>query len=67
MTFRQKTRISEDVNLKAEKLMVLLLPNVLWNRRLRKYVKSYKQERYYSAKLLCEEANVIFTIGIKKQ
>jgi hypothetical protein len=36
--------------------MVLLLPNILWLKWLRKYVKCYKQERYYNAELLCEEA-----------
>jgi hypothetical protein len=38
--------------------------NVLWHQRVGKYVKSYKQERYYNAELLCEEADVIFTIVI---
>jgi hypothetical protein len=28
---------------------------VLWHKRLRKYVKCYKQERFYNAELPCEE------------
>jgi hypothetical protein len=47
--------------------MVLLLPNVLWHKRLQKYMKCYKQERFYKAELLCEEADVIFTLCIKKK
>jgi hypothetical protein len=46
--------------------MVLLLPNVLWHQRLGKYARSYKQERYYNAELLCEEVDVMFTVGGKK-
>jgi hypothetical protein len=36
--------------------MVLLLPNVLWQQSLPKYVKCYKQERFHNAELHCEEA-----------
>jgi hypothetical protein len=46
--------------------MVLLLANVLWHQRLRKYVNYYKQESFCNAEVLCEEADVIFTIHIKK-
>jgi hypothetical protein len=28
---------------------------------LRKYIKRFKQERFYNAELLCEEVNIIFT------
>jgi hypothetical protein len=45
--------------------MVLLLPNVLWHQGLRKYAQSYRQKRYSNAKLLCEEGNVIFLVGLK--
>jgi hypothetical protein len=46
--------------------MVLLLPNVLWYQRLRKYVNCYEQERCYNAELLFEEVDVIFTACIIK-
>jgi hypothetical protein len=47
--------------------MVLLLPNALGYKIMRKYIKCYKQEKYCNAELVCEEANVHFTIGIKKK
>jgi hypothetical protein len=49
--------------------MVLLLPNALWHKRMLKHVKSCKQEKYYeyNAELLCEEANALFTVGIKSR
>jgi hypothetical protein len=47
--------------------MVLLLPNVLWHQRLGKYVKRVTSRKDINAELLCEEADVIFTIGSKKQ
>jgi hypothetical protein len=57
MTFGQKTSISEEyVKIACIEIMVLLLPNVLWHKGLRKYVKCYNQERFYNAELLCEEA-----------
>jgi hypothetical protein len=46
--------------------MVLVLPNVLWHNGLQKYVKCYKQERFYNAELLCEEVDVTFTLQINK-
>jgi hypothetical protein len=56
MMFSQKTRISEEeVKLENRKMMLLLLPNVLWHKRMQKYVKSFKQEKYYNAELVCEK------------
>jgi hypothetical protein len=52
-------------NLPAENWMVVLLPNILLQQRLQKYVKCYKQERYINAELLCEETNVILEYHLK--
>jgi hypothetical protein len=38
------------------KYAILLLSNVLWDKGLRKYVKCYKQGRFYDAELIHEEA-----------
>jgi hypothetical protein len=61
MTFSEKLEDLKMLNLPAEKWVVS------WHQRLWKYAKSYEQEIYYNAELLCEEADAIFKIHIKKQ
>jgi hypothetical protein len=40
--------------LPAENQIILLLTSVLWQQRMRKYFKCYKQEQIYNAEVLSE-------------